>query len=52
VLSRFTTPGSVDAHRYDPYSVLRSLEDIFGVSALAHAKAAGSFAAGVFSGSE
>jgi phosphatidylinositol-3-phosphatase len=51
VLSRFTTRGSVDAHRYDPYSVLRSLEDIFGVSALAHAKAAGSFAAGVFSGS-
>jgi phosphatidylinositol-3-phosphatase len=51
VLSRYTTRGSVDAHRYDPYSVLRSLEDIFGVSALAHAKAAGSFAAGVFSGS-
>jgi phosphatidylinositol-3-phosphatase len=52
VLSRYTTPGSVDAHRYDPYSVLRSLEDIFGVSALAHAKTAGSFAAGVFSGSK
>jgi phosphatidylinositol-3-phosphatase len=52
VLSRFTTPGSVDAHRYDPYSVLRSLEDIFGVSALAHAKAAGSFAARSFSGSK
>jgi hypothetical protein len=52
VLSRFTTPGSVDTHRYDPYSVLRSLEDIFGVSALAHAKAAGSFAAKSFSGSK
>jgi hypothetical protein len=52
VLSRFTTPGSVDAHRYDPYSVLRSLEDIFGVSALAHAKTAGSFAAKTFSGSK
>jgi phosphatidylinositol-3-phosphatase len=51
VLSRYTAPGSVDAHRYDPYSVLRSLEDIFGVSALAHAKAAGSFAAKSFSGS-
>lgn len=50
VLSRFTTRGSVDAHRYDPYSVLRSLEDIFGVSALAHAKGAGSFAAKSFSG--
>ena len=49
VLSHFTTAGSTDARRYNPYSVLRSLEQVFGLSSLAHARSASSFADYAFS---
>lgn len=34
LLSRFLAPGSTDAAPYDPYSLLRSTEDLFGLSPL------------------
>jgi phosphatidylinositol-3-phosphatase len=49
VLSPFTTAGSTDAHSYDPYSVLRFIEDNFGLSALGRAKTAHRFDAQGFS---
>ena len=48
VLSRFTRRGATDAHAYDPYSVLRSLEHIFGQSALGKARSARAFDTQVF----
>jgi hypothetical protein len=41
VLSRFITPGSVNATPYNHYALLRSLEDIFGLDHLGFAAAAG-----------
>jgi hypothetical protein len=35
LLSPFLTPGSTDAAAYNPYSVLRSSEDLFGLDPLA-----------------
>ena len=32
LVSRFLSPGSTDAKPYDPYSLLRSTEDMFGLS--------------------
>jgi len=34
LVSPFLTPGSTDAAPYNPYSLLRSTEDLFGLSAL------------------
>ncbi len=36
-LSRFVAPGATDAVAYDPYSLLRTFEDLFDLSALANA---------------
>jgi hypothetical protein len=46
LVSQFASPGSTDAVAYDPYSMLRSTEDLFGLSHLAKAGGAkvGSFA--------
>jgi phosphatidylinositol-3-phosphatase len=43
VISRYTTAGLKVSDRYDPYSVLRSIEDLFGYSPLGHAAKAMSF---------
>jgi phosphatidylinositol-3-phosphatase len=48
VLSRYTKGGTTNANSYDPYSVLRSLEQIFGQSALGKARSARAFATQVF----
>jgi hypothetical protein len=40
LVSQFVSPGSTDAVAYDPYSLLRSTEDLFGLSHLAAAGAA------------
>ncbi|MGE0068484.1 MAG: hypothetical protein AB7T48_14155, partial [Solirubrobacterales bacterium] len=37
LLSRFASPGGVDATPYDPYSLLRTTEDIFRLNYLAGA---------------
>ncbi len=38
LVSPFVTAGATDAVAYDPYSLLRSTEDLFGLSALAKAE--------------
>ncbi|MCW2987514.1 MAG: phosphoesterase [Solirubrobacterales bacterium] len=40
LLSQFVSPGSTDAAAYDPYSLLRSTEDLFGLSHLGKADGA------------
>jgi hypothetical protein len=45
VLSRYAARGQVIAATYDPYSLLRSIEELFGFTPLAHAATAKSFAA-------
>jgi hypothetical protein len=40
LVSRFATPNSTDAAAYDPYSLLRSTEDLFGLPHLGAAGAA------------
>jgi phosphatidylinositol-3-phosphatase len=40
MVSRFLSPGATDTKAYDPYSLLRSIEDLFGLSHLAGAGAA------------
>jgi hypothetical protein len=40
LLSQFVSPGSTDAVAYDPYSLLRSTEDLFGLSHLGNADGA------------
>jgi hypothetical protein len=40
LISKFASPNATDATPYDPYSLLRSLEDLFGLSHLAGAGAA------------
>ncbi len=49
VLSPFTKAGSSDAAAYDPYSILRTAEDVFSLSKLARAKSAPGFDATAFS---
>jgi hypothetical protein len=49
VISPFTKAGSTDATSYDPYAVLRTAEDVFGLTTLARAKTAHGFDAAVFS---
>jgi phosphatidylinositol-3-phosphatase len=44
VLSRYAKKGKVISTTYQPYSLLRSIEDMLGDTALAHAQAAPSFA--------
>ncbi|HEY6526095.1 MAG TPA: hypothetical protein VIY10_20085 [Solirubrobacteraceae bacterium] len=44
VLSHYTPKGKVIATTYEPYSLLRSIEDMLGDTALAHAQSAPSFA--------
>jgi hypothetical protein len=44
VLSRFATRGKQLATPYDPFSLLRSLDDLFGVAALGRAQQTASFA--------
>jgi len=34
LLSRFVSPGATDAASYDPYSLLRTIEDLFGLDHL------------------
>jgi len=40
LLSRFVAPGATDAGAYNPYSLLRSTEDLFGLEPLGLASAA------------
>jgi phosphatidylinositol-3-phosphatase len=40
LLSPFVSPGATDAAPYDPYSLLRSVEDLFGLEHLAKANGA------------
>ena len=47
VLSRFAKAGATIRAPYDPYSVLRSVEDLLGFTPLAHAAHATTFAASV-----
>jgi hypothetical protein len=44
VISRYAKVGSTSRKRYTPYSVLRSIEDLYALKALGRAKAAKSFA--------
>jgi hypothetical protein len=44
LVSRFAQAGSTAASAYDPYALLRSLEDVFALRALARAAPAHSFA--------
>jgi len=44
VISRYAKGGSTNRDRYTPYSVLRSIEDLYALKALGHAGAAKSFA--------
>jgi hypothetical protein len=44
VLSRFAGRGKTLAAPYDPYSLLRSVEDLFALTPIAHATTAASFA--------
>ncbi len=46
LLSRYATPGATNAAAYGPYSLLRSVEDLFGLAHLARANGGkvGSFA--------
>ena len=50
VLSRYATAGKTVATAYNPYSLLRSIEDLLGYKPLAHAQGAKSFVAGVLPG--
>ena len=43
IISPYTHPGAVDSAVYDPDSVLRSVEDVFGLSGLAGARHAHAF---------
>ena len=49
VLSPAARADSTDAARYDAYSVLHTIEDIFGLSTLGHARPAPAFDRRVFS---
>jgi phosphatidylinositol-3-phosphatase len=50
VISQYATAGHTIATSYGPYSLLRSIEDIFAFKPLAHAKTAKSFAAATLPG--
>lgn len=48
VLSPHSRPGGTVPKAYDPYSVLRTVEDVFGLTSLANAKSAAGFDKAVF----
>lgn len=48
VISPHTRAGATVARAYDPYSVLRTVEDVFGLTSLARAKSAHGFDQAVF----
>lgn len=52
LISRFAEAGGSDDTAYDPYSLLRSTEDLLGIKALAKAKDATSFAGTVLASSK
>lgn len=52
LISRFAEAGGTDDTAYDPYSLLRSTEDLLGIKALAKAKDAKSFAGTVLASSK
>lgn len=52
LISRFAQAGGTDDTAYDPYSLLRSTEDLFGIKPLAKAKDAKSFAGTVLASSK
>ncbi len=49
VVSRFVAPGTTSTTPYDHYSLLRTVEDLFGLGHLGYARRAQSFGADVFS---
>lgn len=50
VISRYAKAGGGSAAKYTPYSVLRSIEDLFALGPLAHAATAKSFATAALPG--
>jgi hypothetical protein len=52
LLSPFIRPGTTTAQQYNHYSLLRSIEDVFGLPHLGYAAAAGlrPFGADVYTG--
>jgi hypothetical protein len=50
ILSRYAKAGATLSGAYDPYSVLRTAEELFGYTLLAHARDAKSFLASALSG--
>ena len=50
VLSRYAKAGKIVSATYNPYSVLRSVEDLLGYKPLAHATSARSFVSAVLPG--
>jgi hypothetical protein len=44
VLSRYSARGATISSAFDPYSILRSIEDLLGYTPLVHAATAKSFA--------
>jgi hypothetical protein len=50
LLSRFAKPGATVTGDFDPYAILRSVEDLFGFAPLARAADAASFAASALPG--
>ena len=50
LVSRYAQAGATNGTAYDPYALLRSLEDLFALRPLARAASAGSFAPTVLAG--
>jgi hypothetical protein len=48
VRSPHSRPGATVSKSYDPYSILRTVEDVFGLTSLARAKSASGFDQRVF----
>jgi hypothetical protein len=48
VLSPFVTPGSINDTPYNHYSLLRTVEDLFGLPPLGYAQDAHGFGSDVF----
>jgi hypothetical protein len=48
LVSRFITPGSLNSTPYNHYSLLRTIEDLFGLTPLGYAKTARGFGHDVF----
>ena len=52
LLSRYAEAGGTDETKYDPFGLLRSVEDLLGIKALVKAKDAPSFAGTVLASSK